>query len=248
MSADLLPILYQDQWLVAVNKPVDLLVHKSDIDRYEKRNAMKLLRDQLGVKVFPLHRLDRATSGSLLFALDREMAIKMNSSFVEGQVSKRYLAVLRGYTEEKGRIDHPLEKLWDRMTDSKADRTIKPQNATTDFRRLGTAELPFAVGRYSTARYSLVEARPLTGRNHQIRRHFKHISHPIIGDTSHGDGKHNLFFREHLHCRRMLLHASRISFFHPHLQEEIVIESALEGDFLDLLQNLRIPIKPAQLS
>ena len=134
------------------------------------------------------------------------------------------------------------------MTDSKADRTIDAQNATTDYRRLGTAELPFAIGRYPTARYSLVEAMPITGRNRQIRRHFKHIFHPIIGDTSHGDGKHNKFFREHLDCHRMLLHASRISFLHPYSKEEILVEFPLDGSFLEVLNKLGISIKAEGLS
>lgn len=186
-------ILYRDDTLVAVNKPAGLLVHRSAIDHHETRYALQIVRDQLGRRVYPVHRLDKPTSGILVFALDQDTARRMTKLFAEGAVEKTYLAVVRGYTDEAGTIDYALEEQLDRMTDNKALRDKPAQPAVTHYRRLGIAELPFAVGRYPTARYSLLRVSPKTGRKHQIRRHMKHIFHPVVGDTSHGDGRHNAF-------------------------------------------------------
>jgi tRNA pseudouridine65 synthase len=207
-------ILYRDDQLIAVNKPSGLLVHRSPIDRHETRFALQLLRDQIGQRVYPLHRLDKPTSGVLLFALDEESARLMMPVFSGGRVSKEYLAVVRGYTDESAIIDYPLKEQLDRMTDALADADKPAQAAVTGYRRLATAELPQAVGRYNTARYSLLSLTPETGRKHQLRRHMKHIFHPIIGDTTHGDSRHNQFFRDRLDCRRLLLAATQVSFKH----------------------------------
>jgi tRNA pseudouridine65 synthase len=234
-----LPVLYQDEQLVAVNKPSGLLVHRSAIDRHEPENAMKIVRDQVGQWVFPFHRLDKSTSGVLVFALDRETARRMTLLFSDAKVSKTYLAVVRGFTPEADRIDHPLKDRLDRMTDQKADREKPGKDAVTDYRRLATVELPYPVGRYASARFSLVQAAPLTGRNHQIRRHMKHVFHPVIGDTTYGDGRQNDFFRRHFQCRRLLLHARSISFTHPGTGRLLPIEAPLDADFNTLLETLR---------
>ena len=234
-----LPIIYQDEFLVAVNKPSGLLVHRTSLDRHETENAMHIVRDQLGKWVYPFHRLDRATSGVLLFALDKEMARRMTQSFTDGTISKTYLAVVRGFTKESERIDHPLKEMIDRMACQGSDRDKPGKEAVTEYRRLATVELPHPVGRYATARYSLVEAAPLTGRNHQIRRHLKHIFHPVIGDTAYGDGKHNEFFRQQFDCRRMLLHARELSFVHPHGGTRLSLEAPLDTAFSALLRVLK---------
>jgi tRNA pseudouridine65 synthase len=233
-----LPVLYLDSHLVAVNKPTDLLVHRSNIDRHENENAMKIVRDQLGQWVYPFHRLDKSTSGVLLFALDREAARSMTEAFTGGKVSKSYLAVVRGFTSESERIDHPLKERRDKMTDQKAGRDKPGQESVTEYRRLAVVELPHPVGRYSTARYSLVRAAPLTGRNHQIRRHMKHIFHPVIGDTTYGDGKQNDFFRSHFDCHRLLLHAREIEFVHPCSGLSIRIQAPLDQAYSDILAAL----------
>lgn len=225
-----LPILYQDDRIVAVNKPAGLLVHKSPIDRRETEFAMKILRNQLGRWVYPLHRLDKATSGVLLFALDPEAARRMTEVFTAGAVSKTYLAVVRGYTDEGGRIDHPLHDPRDKHAPpTECDKPAR--EAVTDYRRLATIELPHPVGRYATARYSLIAASPLTGRTHQIRRHLKHIFHPLIGDTTYGDGRQNEFFRSQLQCFRLLLHARSIEFDHPVAGEKIRVSAPLDEAF-----------------
>ena len=171
-----LEILYQDAYFVAINKPPGLLVHRSAIDRYESRFAIQILRDQLGQWVYLIHRLDKPTSGVLLFALTPEAARKLGSAFTEGRISKTYLAVVRGYTITEGVINYSLKEKFDSMTDRRAHREKAPQSAITKFRRLATVELPVSVDRYPTSRYSLIAVQPKTGRKHQIRRHMKHVS------------------------------------------------------------------------
>lgn len=220
-----LEILFQDQHLVAINKPAGLLVHRSNIDRYETQFALQLLRDQLNQHVFPVHRLDKPTSGILLFALSSPIARQLTEAFSNNEVSKTYLAIVRGYCPEQIIIDHPLKHQYDKMTDRRSNKNKPPQQAITYCRRLATIELPFAVDRYPQSRYSLVEARPETGRKHQIRRHLKHIAHPIIGDPKYGKSIHNRFFSEQLGLNGLLLHAHKITLKHP-LTGEVISVSA----------------------
>ena len=233
-----IPILYQDEHLVVVNKPSGLLVHRSAIDCHENENAMKIVRDQLGQWVYPFHRLDKSTSGVLAFALDKEIARRMTQSFTDKKVIKTYLAVVRGYTREEERIDHPIKER-NKMTDQRADKDKPAQEAITEYRRLATVELLHPVGRYETARYSLVQATPLTGRTHQIRRHMKHIFHPVVNDTTYGDGKHNDFFRTHFKCSRLLLHARELEFIHPGSGLKLRIQAPMDHAFGALLEALR---------
>jgi tRNA pseudouridine65 synthase len=234
----MLDILYQDDDLVAINKPSGLLVHRSMIDRHETEFAIQTTRDQIGQFVYPVHRLDKPTSGVLLFALSSDVARKLTQQFMDKRVQKRYLAVVRGHTKKSESIDYPLKEQRDKMTDAKVAHDKKAQIAVTHYTRHAMVELPFAVGRYATARYSLLHLHPETGRKHQIRRHLKHIFHPIVGDTSHGDGKHNVFFRQYFDCYRLLLHADRLSLTHPISQDKIVIKAPLEGDFKTIVASL----------
>jgi tRNA pseudouridine65 synthase len=218
-----LSILYQDDYLIAIDKPAGLLVHRTKLDARETRFAMQLLRDQVGFRVYPIHRLDKPTSGVLLFATSSENAQILSNVFAERAVDKTYQAVVRGWTDEEGRIDYPLKEIRDRTTDGKA-RVDKPaQEAVSSFRSIAKCELSNPVGRYSTARYTFVEITPETGRKNQIRRHFKHVFHPIIGDRKFGDRAHNAFFREALDIDRMLLAATGLSFTHPWTHEPISI-------------------------
>jgi tRNA pseudouridine65 synthase len=216
-----LPILYHDEHYVAIDKPPGLLVHRSPISR-DRVFALQMLRDQLGRRVYPLHRLDRATSGVMLFALSAEAAGGVGRQFDCGTVDKEYLAIVRGWIDADGVIDHPL-------ADEDGNGVAQP--AQTRFRCLARVELPHAVDRYPTARYSLVAATPLTGRRQQIRRHFKHVSHHLVGDTTHGNGRHNRFFREVLQIRRMLLLARSLAFDHPYRGERVRIEAAPDADW-----------------
>jgi tRNA pseudouridine65 synthase len=163
MASIKLDILYQDQYLVAVNKPARLLVHRTSLDPYTEVFAVQILRDQIGKWVFPVHRLDKPTSGVLLFALSPEIAREVSDSFITNQFRKTYLAVLRGFCPEEGNIDYPIS----------SERGGMRREAVTTFKRLATSEIPYQVGIFPTARYSLVEAEPVTGRRHQLRRHFK---------------------------------------------------------------------------
>ena len=209
----MLDILYRDDHLIAIDKPAGLLVHRSEVDRHETRFAIQLLRDQIGRRVQPVHRLDRGTSGVLLFAFEPEVTRALSAQFEAGTVEKAYLAVVRGWPPESGRIDHPLSRMRDEPG-APAARS-ETQDALTDYRRLATVELPFAVDRYPASRYALVALTPRTGRRHQLRRHMKHIAHPIIGDATHGKGVHNRFFQQQFGCGRMLLASVALGFIHP---------------------------------
>ncbi len=231
----LLQILYKDDYLVAVNKPSGLLVHRSMIDRHETQFAIQILRDQIGQYVYPLHRLDKPTSGVLLFALSADTARTMTELFSERETTKEYLAVVRGYTDESGIIDYPLKEVHDKMTDRKARSDKEAQDAVTEYVRLGTVELPYPVSRYPAARYSLLRLFPKTGRKHQLRRHMKHILHPIVGDTKYGRREHNQLFREKFDCHRLLLHAEKLSFAHPVTGERLCITAPLDERFASLI-------------
>ena len=238
-AAETLPILYRDDCLVAVHKPSGLLVHRSVLDVHEERFAVQILRDQIGRHVHPVHRLDKGTSGVLLFALDRETAALVSSAFERQAVRKTYLAVVRGHPPADGVIDHPLTRRFD-----DAERRPEPaaeapaQDAVTHFRRLATAELPHRVDRYPTSRYALVELSPATGRRHQIRRHLKHISHPIIGDATFGKGRHNRLFAQLFGASRLLLACTRMQLAHPHSGEALDLGAPLADDFARVLDAL----------
>lgn len=231
-----LEILYQDEFIVAINKPSGLLVHKSMIDKHEIYYAMKILRDQIGQWVYPIHRLDKPTSGVLLFALDSITARLLSEQFKEKKVQKKYLAIVRGYTDESGSIDYPLSIKLDKMTDQKADKTKTSESAKTDYIRLATLELPHAVGRYPQSRYSLVELFPKSGRKHQLRRHMKHISHHILGDTKYGRGEHNTMVRKYYQCHRLMLHSHFLAFEHPYSNQRITVVANVDATWKSFLE------------
>jgi tRNA pseudouridine65 synthase len=239
-------ILYQDDHFIAVNKPAGLLVHRSEIDRHETRFAVQMLRDQLGRRVFPVHRLDKPTAGVLLFALSPEAARRMMAVFMGNSIRKTYLAVVRGHTAEMDTVDYPLKEELDKMTDAKADPNKPAQPAVTRYRRLATVELPHAVGRYPSCRYSLLQLSPETGRKHQIRRHMKHIFHPIVGDTTHGDGRHNDFFRVHFDCHQLLLAATGLTFAHPYSGRPVNITASLDQVYSRVITELGWENLPCQ--
>ena len=231
-----LPIIYRDDSLIAVHKPAGLLVHRSALDRHETRFALQILRDQIGQRVYPVHRLDKGTSGVLLFALDREVGRLLNGQFERGEVSKRYVAVVRGYPPASGAIDHPLQRMADEHAGIVAGAAAQP--AQTRYRRLATVELPVRVDRYPSSRYALVELSPLTGRWHQLRRHMKHIAHPIIGDATHGKGRHNRLFQELFGHPRLLLAATAMRLAHPLSGQVLHLQAGLAADFAEVIGRL----------
>lgn len=235
-ASESLPILYRDDSLIAVHKPAGLLVHRSVLDRHETRFALQMLRDQIGRPVFPVHRLDKGTSGVLLFALDREVGRLLNRQFERGEVSKRYLAVVRGHPPESGEIDHPLRRMADEQAGIAARAAAQP--ARTRYRRLATVELPYRVDRYPSSRYALVELAPLTGRWHQLRRHMKHIAHPVIGDATHGKGQHNRLFQALFGHPRLLLAATEMRLVHPVSGLALRLQAGLAEDFAEVIRRL----------
>ena len=198
------PILYRSAALVAVDKPSGLAVHRGQ--SHDRFHALQLVRDSVGAYVYPVHRLDRATSGVLVFALSAEAARALGSAFEQGTVKKRYVALVRGTPPEHARVDHALSQEDDKPA----------QSAVTELSTLC---------RYG--RYALVEARPETGRTHQIRRHLKHLSCPIIGDVKYGKGEHNRFFRTHYGLHRLALHAASLALVDPATGEQVTIEAPM---------------------
>ncbi|NVK23576.1 MAG: tRNA pseudouridine(65) synthase TruC [Gammaproteobacteria bacterium] len=231
-----LEVLYQDEHIVAINKPSGLLVHRSEIDKRETLFALQLTRDLISQRVYPIHRLDRPTSGVLVFALSSDVARMMSEQFIAHAVTKRYLAVVRGYVPKTLTIDYALKEILDKFADKDRAQDKEPQQAVTELQSLATAELPFPSGRYPQSRYSLVELTPATGRKHQLRRHMAHIRHPILGDTNHGDGKQNKAALDNLNLDRLALHAKSIEFTHPITNKSVFITAGLDKTMTELFE------------
>lgn len=229
-------ILYQDEYYIGVYKPPGLLVHRSTVDAHERRFCVQLLRDQVGQPVYPCHRLDKPTSGALLFALSRDALRAANEAFAAGRVEKRYRAVVRGWIRESGCLDYPLSP----ERDPRRDRLpAAPQSAVTAYFPVDHFEWKQPHGPHATVRASLVELSPRTGRTHQLRRHMAHLRHPIIGDTRHGDGWHNRHFRERFACHRLLLTATGLRLRHPFLEEVLALECPPDAAFCAVLEAMR---------
>jgi tRNA pseudouridine65 synthase len=230
-------ILFEDQDFIAVRKPAGLLVHRSSLAAGETLALVQILREQIGRKVFPVHRLDRPTSGVIIFALSSKSAKLLVAEFAEQKVRKKYLALVRGFAKDVV-LDYPLIEELDEIADRQAQKNKPAQSAVTQFKVLQTCEVDFSVDRYLTSRYSLVEAMPHTGRKHQIRRHLRHLGHPIIGDVNHGVGKHNRFFKKQFGCTRMLLACVEISFAHPVTGKNILIRASVCPDFQKIVDQI----------
>lgn len=198
-------ILYRDEHILIASKPNRLLVHRSNIDFYERRNLLSLLKHETGLWLQPAHRLDKATSGVIAFGLTPDAHAFLSKQFNERSVKKTYTALVRGFTPESGEIDLPL----------KSDHDDKEREAVTRYTTTHHVEIDAAIGRYPTSRFSIVSVHPETGRFHQIRLHFKKIRHPIIGDHRHGDRKHNHWFAQELQQEALFLHATSLTIRHP---------------------------------
>jgi tRNA pseudouridine65 synthase len=224
----MLDILYQDDALIAVNKPAGLAVHRSKMVSNADTFLVDVLREQVGGTLYLAHRLDRATSGVLLVARSAEVAAALGEQFMGRDVHKQYVAVVRGWPEPaQGVVDYPLP----------GSRETGPRrDARTGYRRLASVEVPIALGRYPQQRYALVLAEPETGRFRQIRKHMAHIHHPVIGDCQHGRSDHNRLYKQHFGCHRMLLHAWRLRFRHPLDGRAMVLDAPLDAAFQALLE------------
>lgn len=225
----MLEIIYQDQYMVAINKPHGLLVHRSSIAADAQEFALQMVRDQIGKTVYPVHRLDRKTSGILVFALNSRVAAKLQAIFEDPETQKTYTAIVRGFFSDSIELDHPLTN----------DRG-KVQNAVTHFECLKQSELTIPFGKHATSRYSLIEAYPKTGRMHQIRKHLNHLRHPIIGDRPHGCNKQNRLFKERWNMTTMLLHAQELALTHPVTNEAITLKARPFDVFLQMQKELQL--------
>lgn len=221
-----LEVVFENEELIAINKPHGLLVHRSPMARDVKEFAIQILRDQIGQYVYPIHRLDRKTSGVLLFAKSKAVLPPIQRLFEARKINKKYIALVRGYTPGKGSIDYALT------------HDEKTKEAQTDFVSLEQFEINLPFGPHATSRYSLVELIPHTGRFHQLRKHMAHIFHPIIGDRPHGCNKQNKLWKDHFQMINMLLHATALSFEYP-LGNEVHIKAEMSSVFADTLAKLR---------
>ena len=215
-----IPIVYNDDAIIVVNKPNNLLVHHSYYARnIEENSLVQLMKESQGDHIYSVHRLDRKTSGLLVFAKSPEIAALLQTQFENQSIEKQYYALVRGFTPPNGIIDSPIKK----------DETEIYQNALTYFNTIESVEIDFAVAPYSTARYSLISLLPKTGRMHQLRKHTNKIAHPIIGDPKHGNRHHNHFFISHFKCDKLFLHAAKLSLVHPFSQ----VKMNFSADFPD---------------
>lgn len=234
MAQPTLDILYQDEEIIAVYKPRGWFVHRSLLDPKVTEIILQHLRDQVGRYLYPVHRLDRPTSGVLLFAFTAESARFLSEQFMNDRVEKEYLAVVRGYLFDQGVIQHPLSVIRDKIAErDKGEK--EAQEAITSYTALQQTELNLSTGKYPTSRYSLVALKPKTGRKHQLRRHMNHIAHPIIGDTTYGDLRHNRLFLEELGIQQLWLHALKLTIIHPTTKKELMIEAPLDKLWITLL-------------
>lgn len=230
-----LEIIYEDEDYVAINKPAGVMVHKTPLEKDPSTLfAVQLLRDQLNQYVFPLHRLDRPTSGLLLFGKSSQAASALQPAFAGNSIKKYYLAVIRGYAPAPhGFVEQDLAK----------DLHGIPQEARTEYWELCRTEIPLAsTDRYPSSRYALLKAYPHTGRMHQIRRHMAHIRHYIIGDSTHGDNKQNKFFKKEYGLSEMLLHAYELSFIHPQSGELKILKAEIPVYFSGICQAIGLSL------
>ena len=207
-----------------MTKPPGLLVHRTGLDAGETRFALQMLRNQLGRPVWPAHRLDKGTSGVLLFALNADTARLLGQAFESGQgMQKTYRAVVRGWPADSGVIDHALKRMPD---DARTERT-EIQPAQSRFATLRHFTLPLPQQGFDNTRCAEVTLQPLTGRRHQLRRHMKHIAHPIIGDATHGKGPLNRAVADLIGHQRLWLHAESLQLAHPVSGQPLMLASPL---------------------
>jgi len=227
-----LEILYQDEEIVAVNKPHGIAVHASKMHKYDTVFVLQTLRNQLNKKVYPAHRLDKKTSGILIFALTESMNSKLQKMFMNNEMHKIYQAIVRGYVNDNGTIDYSLQ-----------NPAGKEQEAITHYEILQQYEINIASGKFPTSRYSLLKLQPQTGRYHQLRKHLAHFRHPIINDRPHGCNKQNKLWKTRFNHDTMLLHAKELNFIHPNTAKKISIKAPYSPEFIQafkILENKKL--------
>ncbi|MGO3344130.1 MAG: pseudouridine synthase [Marinomonas sp.] len=234
-----LDILFQDEYLVVINKPSGLLVHRTELDKTEEDAVVQRLRDQTGQWVFPVHRLDRGTSGVLVMAFSPQTARMLSEQFANAATAKTYHCLVRGFCLENGVINYPLAKLNEQKGQSRFKIEGTEKEATTEFSCLQHYELPFPVSRYDSMRLSWVKVSPKQGRKHQIRRHFKHQFNPLVGDTCYGCRHVNKVIRGLWpNEQRLMLHASSLTFFHPNTHKTVTFSANIDDNLQSILNKL----------
>jgi len=222
MQNNPLPVLYEDSDFIAVIKPHNLLVHRTELST-DSISAVQIVREMTNCPVNPVHRIDRGTNGVLLFAKSKEATKFASDQFMNQKVEKSYLAIIRGWPkEERGIIDSPI-----------STERGENQSAETHYEVLEKVNWPVPVGRFPSSWYSLIKAIPKSGRMHQIRRHLKRLCGPVIGDTQHGDGKHNRLFREQFNSHTLLLFANTLTFKNMQGQE-VFLQAPLPESFKNI--------------
>ena len=215
-------ILFEDEYIVVINKPNNFIIHESHYSRNIREiTLIQFLTNQLGYSVYPAHRLDRKTSGVIIFLKDKQYVQQFQELFTNKEITKTYFAIVRGFSPATGIIDTPV----------KNDDTGIYKEALTHYQSITNIELNIPVTPYAKSRYSLIQLNPQTGRMHQLRKHMSKINHPIVGDYKYGDRFHNRMFETEFDCIYMFLHAYRLEFTHPISLQKMDIKAAYPSDW-----------------
>ncbi|MFD1553428.1 pseudouridine synthase [Putridiphycobacter roseus] len=228
--------VFEDAWFKIINKPSNLIVHHSNYARnLDEVSLCQWVNKEAGKSLHPIHRLDRKTSGLIIFAKDKTVIPKMQTLFAEHKITKQYVALVRGFVTEAGSIDSPI----------RADEAIEYKEAFTAYKPLHSFEVPIPVQPYDAARYTILSLKPTTGRMHQLRKHMNKFSHPIIGDPKYGNRHHNHMFIEKFACSNLFLHAKTLSFIHPITERPLVINAKFPAFWENVFTHLNceFPLK-----
>jgi len=223
-----LEIIFEDENIICVNKPNNVLVHHAFLSRNvaDEDSLLQLIEKEFQMKVYPIHRLDRKTSGLILLAKEKEFVSKFQELFIAKEIDKIYYGIVRGHSPETKTIDSPVKG---------RDANVHKE-ALTHLKTLANTTLDIPVKPYDSSRYSLVELSPKTGRMHQLRVHSNKISHPLIGDTKYGDKNHDVMFDENFGWKNLFLHAGMLKFTHPFTAEELTLKGNFPKDWIALFE------------
>lgn len=226
-----LQIVFEDDYLICVHKPNNMLVHHARHSRNvsDEVSLLQLIEEEKGLKVYPIHRLDRKTSGIILLAKETQFISKFQDLFTADEIQKTYYGVVRGFSPDTKVIDSPVKG---------RDANVHKE-ALTHLKTLEQVLLDIPVKPYDSSRYSLVELSPKTGRMHQLRVHSNKISHPLIGDTKYGDKNHDMMFDEKFGWKNMFLHAGKLEFKHPFTSEELTLKAPFPKDWITLFAEFK---------
>ena len=221
-----LEVVFEDEYILCVSKPNNMLVHHAHHSRNvaDETSLLQFIEQEKGLKVFPIHRLDRKTSGIILLAKETRYVSKFQELFTNNEIQKTYFGIVRGFSPDTKTIDSPVKG---------RDSNVHKE-ALTLLKTIEKITLNIPVKPYDSSRYSLVELSPKTGRMHQLRVHSNKISHPLIGDPKYGDKNHNMMFEENFGCKNLFLHAGKLEFSHPFTSENLSLKSSFPKDWITL--------------